>query len=154
MEHGKLKKWNSGKPYGTVWYHMVPCGTIWYHKVPYGTYGSTIGYHMVPYGTSAGVGRDSVGTPRLFLIFDVWKNNYFLISINHTNRQNSSNIEEFWPFDVWKRIPTNFLTFWSKNHWKRTILSRVMILFGFFMVYIEISIYTMDIHGIYRDLYI
>ena len=27
-----------------------------------------------------------------------------------------------------------FLSFWSKDHWKRTILSRVMILFGFNMV--------------------
>ena len=24
MKHGKLKKWNSGKPYGTIWYHVVP----------------------------------------------------------------------------------------------------------------------------------
>ena len=45
-----------------------------------------------------------------------------------------SNIKEFWPFDVWKRIPTNFQSFWPKNHWQRTILSRVMILFGFNMV--------------------
>ena len=24
MKNGKLKKWNNGKPYGTIWYHMVP----------------------------------------------------------------------------------------------------------------------------------
>ena len=28
---------------------------------------------MAPYGTSAGVGRDAVGTPKVFRIFDLWK---------------------------------------------------------------------------------
>ena len=96
---------------------MVPYGTVW--------------YHMVPYDPPPGVGRDAVGTPNFFRIFDPWEN-IFLISKNKKH-QNSSNIKEFWPFDVWKRIPTKFLSFWFKNHWKRTILSRVMILFGCMM---------------------
>ena len=64
---------------------------------------------------------------------DFWplKKRSFFISKNPKNCQISSNIKEFWPFDVWKRIPMRFLSFWSKNHWKLTILSRVMILFGF-----------------------
>ena len=34
MKHGKLKKWDNGKPYGTIWYHKVPYGTIRYLMVP------------------------------------------------------------------------------------------------------------------------
>ena len=111
-------------PYGTIRYHMVPYGTIWYHKVPYGT----IWYHMVP---RPGWGETLLGRQKFFgfLIFE--KEVIFLISKNQTNRQNSLNIKELWPFDVWKIIPMKFRSFRSKNHWKRIILSRVMILFGF-----------------------
>ena len=118
-------------PYGTIRYHKVPYGTIWYHTVPYGT----IWYHMVPYGTLRYLGRG--GARRCWdakSFSDFWplkKSNVFFISKIHKNHQNSSNIKEFWPFDVWKRIPMKFRSFWSKNHWKLTILSRVMILFGF-----------------------
>ena len=66
-------------------------------------------------------------------LFDRRKRHFF-IPKNLEILQHSSNIKQFWAFDVWKRIPTKFLSFWSKNHWKRTILSRVMILFGFKMV--------------------
>ena len=48
-----------------------------------------------------------------------------------------------------KESPRSFNHFGSKNHWKRTILSRVMILFGFSMVNrgYPWSRLTMDIHG-------
>ena len=111
-----------GGSYGTIWYHMVPYGTIRYHMVPYGTIWS-------PPPQRGGETRLGRKTFFGFLTFE--KKGHIFISQNQKNQQNSSNIKEFWPFDLWKRIPMKFRSFWSKNHWKRTILSRVMILFGF-----------------------
>ena len=128
----RKKSWrpNSISPHpgrGTLGYHKVPYGTIWYHMVPYGT----IRYPKVP---RPGWGETLFGRGKFFGFLTSEKKGHIFISKNHKNLQNSSNIKEFWPFDVWKRIPMKFLSFWSKNHWKRTILSRVIILFGFAMV--------------------
>ena len=125
----KMATWKNG----TMENHMVPYGTIRYHKVPYGT----IWYHMVPYDPPhpPGWGETLLGRQKCFELL-TFKKNIFNIE-KSKNHLNLSNIKEFWPFDVWKRIPTNSLSFWYKNHWKLTILSRVMILFGF----------NMDIHG-------
>ena len=100
-------------PYGTIWYHMVPYGTIW--------------------SPPPGWGETLLGRGKFFGFLTFEKKGHIFISKNQKKHQNSSNIKEFWPFDLWKRIPMKFRSFWSKNHWKLTILSRVMILFGFYV---------------------
>ena len=101
---GKMKNWKNG----TMENHMVPYGTIWYHKVPYGT----IWYHMIP---PPRVGRDAVGTPKVFRIFDLWKKrsySYIKKSKKSSKLIKYKGILTFWPLE--KESPWNFGHFGPK----------------------------------------